>query len=38
MFWNVASALDVISLRKRSGSFAHLRTFRGGLVADDGFC
>jgi len=29
MFWNVASARDEISLRKRSGGSAHLRSFRG---------
>jgi len=38
MFWNVASARDVISLLKWSGSSAHLRTFRGALVAEDAVC
>jgi len=33
MFWNVASARDEISLLKWSGGSAHLRTFRGALIA-----
>jgi len=38
MFWNVASARDEISLRKWSGGSAHLRTFRGALVAKTALC
>jgi len=33
MFWSVASVRDEISLFKWSGGSAHLRTFRGALVA-----
>ena len=39
MFWNVASARrDMISLRKWSGGSAHLRSFRGALVAENALC
>jgi len=38
MFWNVASAQDEISLHKWSGASAHLRTFRGALIAENVFC
>jgi len=38
MFRNVASARDEISLRKWSGGAAHLRTFRGALVAKNPLC
>jgi len=38
MFWNVASARDVISVRKWSVGSAHLRTFRGALVAENALC
>jgi len=38
MFWSVASARDVISLHKWSGGSAHLRTFRGALVAENAPC
>jgi len=39
MFWNATSARDEISLRKwcSTGS-AHLRTFRGALVAENARC
>ena len=35
---HVASARDEISLRRWSGGSAHLRTFRGALVAGDALC
>jgi len=38
MFWNVASARREISLRKLSCGSAHLRTFRGALVAENALC
>jgi len=38
MFWNVASARNVISLRGWSGGSAHLRTFRGTLIAENALC
>jgi len=38
MFWNAASARDEIPLRKWFGSVAHLRTFRGALVAGNALC
>jgi len=38
MFWNVASARGVISLRRWSGGSAHLRPSEGALVAENALC